>query len=365
MTSDQTTRAPASAKAPPGRHRKPPTRNMPVDSLRGLACILLVTFHVVGDTASAGIHVPDDSAWRYYTDSVEYLGMPLFTLLSGLVYAWRPLTLPSKYRDFMTKKARRLLVPYIIFVPLLGMTQMVAPDVNDTVEFEPLSWLLYSLGPYWFLLTTFWMFAVVALADAYGLLRSPWVFGGVFLAFTAVVILGYTGGLRAFQFSQALTLFPFFLAGVGIHRFRLLPRSVPAALAWTTGLIILIVTVQLSALPWALCFPWPSSAGHWSPGSWPGSAATPLGSFCCTPSASASSARSPVPSGSKPISRSSSSTPSVASSALSSASSFSVISASVRSRSVASCSARKERNEHPLRLHRQHLPLPSRGTPVA
>lgn len=246
MTSDQTTRAPASATTPSGRHRKSQTRNIPVDTLRGLACILLVTFHVIGDNAAAGIHVSDDSAWRYYTESVEYLRMPLFTLLSGLVYAWRPLAEPSRYRDFMTKKARRLLVPYVIFVPLLGLTQMVAPDVNGTVEFEPLSWLVYSLSPYWFLLTTFWMFAVVALADSYGLLRSPWVFAGVFLTFSAIVVLVDTGGLRAFQLGQALTLFPFFLAGIGIHRFRLIPRSVTVAMCWTVGLVALIVAVQLS-----------------------------------------------------------------------------------------------------------------------
>jgi glucan biosynthesis protein C len=246
MTSDQTTLAPASATTTPGRHHEPTTRNVPVDTLRGLACILLVTFHVIGDTSLDGIRVSDDSAWRYYTDSVEYLRMPLFTLLSGLVYAWRPLAAPSKYRDFMTRKARRLLVPYVIFVPLLGITQMVAPDVNGARDFEPLNWLLTSLSPYWFLLTTFWMFAVVALADSYGLLRSPWVFGGVFLAVSTIVILQDTTGFRILQLGQALTLFPFFLAGVGIHRFRLLPRSVPAALCWTTALIALIVAVQLS-----------------------------------------------------------------------------------------------------------------------
>ncbi|MGP5249664.1 acyltransferase family protein [Corynebacterium variabile] len=246
MTSNQTTRARASVNALPVRHRKPPTRNMPVDTLRGLACILLVTFHVIGDTASEGIHVSDDSAWRYYTDSVEYLRMPLFTLLSGLVYAWRPLTVPSKYRGFMAKKARRLLVPYVIFVPLLGLTQMVIPDVNSTVEFEPVNWLLTSLSPYWFLLTTFWIFAVVALADSYGLLRSPWVFGGVFLAVSTIVILQDTASFELFQLGPTLTLLPFFLAGIGIHRFRLLPRSVPATLGWTAALLALVAAVQLS-----------------------------------------------------------------------------------------------------------------------
>lgn len=243
MTSDRTTlRTPPRA----GRHHAVATRDMPVDTLRGLACVLLVTFHVIGDTSSAGIHVADDSALRYYTDSVEYLRMPLFTFLSGLVYAWRPLTNRSRYRDFMAKKARRLLVPYVIFVPLLGLTQMVAPDVNGTVTFEPVTWLLESLSPYWFLLTTFWMFAVIALADSVRLLRDPRVFGALFLTASALVVLVDTCGLRILQIGQALTLFPFFLAGVGVHRFRLIPRSMHAALGWTLALAGLIVAVQLS-----------------------------------------------------------------------------------------------------------------------
>lgn len=222
------------------------TRNLPVDTLRGVACILLVTFHVIGDTSTAGIRVGDTSAFRYYTDSAESLRMPLFTFLAGLVYAWRPLSDHRQYRGFMAKKARRLLVPYVIFVPLLGLTQMFAPGVNGSVDFQPALWLLESLSPYWFLLTTFWMFAVVALADSYGALRRPAVWAAVFLAASLLVLLVETNGFRILQLGQALTLFPFFLAGVGAIRFGWIPRRLRATLGCTVLLICLMAIMLLS-----------------------------------------------------------------------------------------------------------------------
>ena len=217
MTSEQTVRSsdPTSGQRPVGgRHRVATSRNIPVDTLRGLACILLVTFHVIGDKATAGIHVSDDSVFRYYCDSVQYLRMPLFTFLSGLVYAWRPLSDVTGYPSFMRKKARRLLIPYLIFVPILGITQLVAPDVNGSVSFDPLMWWINSLSPYWFLLSTFWLFALVAFLDSYGLLRSPWIFGGLFATVTAVCLFTRPEEIETLQVGTALTFLPFFLAGV-------------------------------------------------------------------------------------------------------------------------------------------------------
>lgn len=221
-------------------------RNIPVDTLRGVACLFLVTFHVIGHTATEGIQVADDSALRYYTDSVDYLRMPLFTLLSGLVYAWRPLGDVHGYGTFMAKKARRLLVPYIVFVPAIGITQTVLDSTNTSREFEPLTWLLYSLSPYWFLLTTFWIFAVVALLDSLGLLSSRVNFAVLFLASVAVVLFTTTESFRVLQLGQALTLAPFFLAGVGMVRFSLFPSRTGVKVALTAVLLAVIVAVQLS-----------------------------------------------------------------------------------------------------------------------
>lgn len=146
--------------------RKARTRDLSVDTLRGIACILLVTMHVIGYDENQGIHVPDTSALRWYTESFVYLRMPLFTFLSGFVYAWRPAK-HGQYRSFMGKKARRLLVPYVIFVALIGVMQTAVPGANNPTALAPWEWFIYSLSPYWFLISTFWLFAITALLDSY------------------------------------------------------------------------------------------------------------------------------------------------------------------------------------------------------
>lgn len=45
-----------------------------VVDLRGLACILLVAYHVVG-VPGAGMQVADESIYRYATDSFELIRM--------------------------------------------------------------------------------------------------------------------------------------------------------------------------------------------------------------------------------------------------------------------------------------------------
>ncbi|MEY8565660.1 acyltransferase [Corynebacterium sp.] len=229
-----------------GHAPSPPSRNLPVDTLRGVACLLLVSFHVIGYDSTDGLHVADDSALRYYTDSVDYLRMPLFTLLSGLVYAWRPLHAPGGYLTFMGKKARRLLVPYVIFVPAIGLTQVYLDGTNSSRDLDPLNWLLFSLSPYWFLLTTFWFFAVVALADSRSLLSSRLTFGVVFCASLAVVLVTHTEQFRFLQVGQALTLAPFFLAGVAMSRFSLVPTTPATRWGSTAVLVLAAVVVQLA-----------------------------------------------------------------------------------------------------------------------
>lgn len=221
-------------------------RNLPVDTLRGVACILLVTYHVVGYSSADGLQVSDDSAFRYYTDSVEYLRMPLFTLLSGLVYAWRPLQSVSAYPSFMQKKARRLLIPYVIFVPLMGLSRMYTSESGADVPFEPWNWLLYSLTPYWFLLTTFWIMAVVALLDSLDLISTRLRFGTLFAVSLAVVLLTQPGFFRFLQIGQALSIAPFFLAGVAMVRFNLIPSRTAPRIGVTAVFLVVLVIVQLS-----------------------------------------------------------------------------------------------------------------------
>jgi uncharacterized membrane protein YcfT len=85
--------------------------NMRIQTLRGLACLLLVLYHVVGDDPGAGLQV-QDGMLRWFNDGLAYLRMPLFTFLSGLVCGMRPFHGDS--RAFLLGKARRLLVPLLV-----------------------------------------------------------------------------------------------------------------------------------------------------------------------------------------------------------------------------------------------------------
>src|SRR5262245_35154145 len=107
--------------APPGSVRSihaPDLSSLRVQTARGLACLLLVTYHVIGSDPAAGLQVPDGSLWRYFTDLFLPIRMPLFTFLSGFVYVYKPMA-----REHWTHFARRKLVR-------LGIPLLVASTVT-------------------------------------------------------------------------------------------------------------------------------------------------------------------------------------------------------------------------------------------
>ncbi len=83
-----------------------------LDSVRGLACLLVIALHVVGDNASAGLHLPMTSGWHYVMISIEFLSMPLFTALSGYLNAGRRV-IRAEFAGFWSKKLRRLGIPLV------------------------------------------------------------------------------------------------------------------------------------------------------------------------------------------------------------------------------------------------------------
>ncbi|WP_345752692.1 acyltransferase family protein [Microbacterium rhizophilus] len=228
----------------PARAAATSRRDVPVDTLRGIACILLVTMHVIGFDDHSGIAVPDDSAFRWYAESFIYLRMPLFTFLAGFVYAWRPVG-PGTYRLFMGKKIRRLLIPYVIFVALIGIMQTALPGANNPTDLAPWQWFVYSLSPYWFLISTFWIFAVVALLDSYRLLERWYVLAAVGIALIVINLAINPGEKTVLQWGNSLTLAPFFIVGIMAHRFQWARMPRWAAIVVSAAVVVLFAYTQL------------------------------------------------------------------------------------------------------------------------
>lgn len=215
--------------------------------MRGIACLLLVSMHVIGHNATAGIRVPDESAYRWFVESFMYLRMPLFSFLAGYVYAVRPLNSTGAYAGFMGKKARRLLIPYLIFVPMIGIAQSLVPDANNPTALAWYEWFIYPLSPYWFLIATFWVFALVALIDSKGWLQSQNVLLGV-IAAVGIIDVIVPPQNRTYEFlglRSALFLLTFFLVGLAAKRFHWADVRFSAKLVVVAAAIVLAMITQL------------------------------------------------------------------------------------------------------------------------
>jgi peptidoglycan/LPS O-acetylase OafA/YrhL len=212
------------------------SRKLSVDTLRGLACLLLVTYHVIGYAPVAGLRLPAEHPLALMNDALALLRMPLFSFLSGFVYAWRPYS--GEPRKFVKGKVRRLLIPLLLVGTFFAVVQAYTPGANDTVK----NWHLLHIVPvahYWFLESLFLIFMLTLVLERLGWLSTPgrfalvWLVGIVPFLFLEVPIY--------FGLQGAAFLLPFFLAGMASNRFSdRLPRA-PVMLATGAAFTIAIL----------------------------------------------------------------------------------------------------------------------------
>jgi glucans biosynthesis protein C len=199
------------------------TKNENVETLRGLAIILVVFGHMIGYTNTGGMRVSDDSIYRYLYYSLEYVRLPLFTVISGWVYANKPLQDTNRSK-FIRGKLRRLIIPMFVISTLLFFFRMVIPGTNTKPEINDLPRnLILPYDVYWYLFSLFIIFLVVTFLDSKPFFHTleGWfiVLTGAFaFLFISENFLDPVPNL--FSFKGAAYLFPFFLTGMGIFRFR-------------------------------------------------------------------------------------------------------------------------------------------------
>ncbi len=202
--------------------------NPQLQSLRGLACLLLVLYHVVGADPGRGLRV-GDGALRLLVDTLAAVRMPLFALLAGALYGLRPKAGGAALAD----KFRRLVVPALTVGTAFAAVQALVPGTNQQV----IDWHLLHIVPvahFWFLESLFLVFAVVMLAERGGWLQRPRGFALVFAA-AAAAYLAHPGFIW-FGVAGMVYLLPYFLAGMALVRYggqqRLRsPWAMPALLA--------------------------------------------------------------------------------------------------------------------------------------
>ena len=208
--------------APTQPHRPIRTKNEYVETLRGLAVIVVTLGHAIGSDGAGGMKVADDSVWRYLFYSFNYIGIPLFTVIAGWVYALRPVRRGAS-GAFLIKKARRLLLPMACVGTLYFLMQYVTPGTNRHGVLSEM-WKIYVLPytVYWYLPSLFLLFGFVALLDlrsACGTVRA-WC-GWLLVSFVGIAVEPSLSPNypNVFGVWGALCLLPYFLLGIGIRRF--------------------------------------------------------------------------------------------------------------------------------------------------
>ena len=207
-----------------------------IQALRGIAVTLLVAFHVIG-ARNHGLRVGDDSLWNYFDLSLADIRMPLFTLISGYVYAMVPVARWQDYPQLIKGKSRRLLLPLITVGTVLYVVKRIVPGLNsneDGLAFWRV--FVFRFEYLWFLQSIFVIFLVVGILDSLGLLASR-VRWSTVTAVAAIifVVVHVPPEVDVFTVSGALRLLPFFLLGYGLRRHSLFDLSGAPALAATVA----------------------------------------------------------------------------------------------------------------------------------
>jgi peptidoglycan/LPS O-acetylase OafA/YrhL len=230
-------------------------KDLSVETLRGLAIILVVFGHMIGQTSTGGMRVSDDSIFRYLYYTLEYVRLPLFTVISGWVYANKPIR-TGQGVSFLRGKSRRLLIPMFVIGTLLFLFRMVVPGTNSKPEIGDLPRnLIFPYDVYWYLYSLFVIFAVVTVLDSKPFFKK--VEGWFLTLLCAFAFLFISENFldpipNVFAFKGAAYLFPFFLLGIGINRYKniLLNEQVIFGV-----LLVFVASLILQQMAWFGYFP--------------------------------------------------------------------------------------------------------------
>lgn len=229
------------------------SKDKSIQALRGLAVILMVAAHTIG-SRHRGLDLPDHSWWRYYYRGLEDIRMPLFTVISGYVYALRPGLVPSAYLAMVKGKAQRLLWPLLTVGTLFFVVKLFVKDSNSVPKPGDF-WRVYLFGfdHLWFLQAIFLVFLVAGALDASGRLSTEraWAIS-VVITMVLFVAIRLPESYDFFSVNGAFRLLPFFLLGYGLNRYRLFDvKSRSAALVLLAFAAVYIFKILIIMDLWA------------------------------------------------------------------------------------------------------------------
>lgn len=204
-----------------------------IEVIRGIACLMVVAYHVIGNNPAHGMKMPAGSAWWVVPRVLDMVQMPLFAFVSGWVFSI-PTDDVGRFGGALGRKLLRLALP-MASVSLLYFA--IDTSRGRTEGIGVLDVLITPYEHFWYLQASLWLVLVVSLGLLAARGREVPIVAGL-LALSVVPFLAvphFAFDLLAAE--QAIYLAPFFLAGllakrVGVEREA---RASGARLAATLG----------------------------------------------------------------------------------------------------------------------------------
>ncbi len=185
----------------------------PIETMRGIAVLTLVSFHVIGGSHTTGLALDYPSPYRMFADFLVDVRMPLFAFIAGYVYGLRPVT-PKSYGKFLTGKWHRLAVPGIVATIIFAALSTAIGTVFAVTPGEIWEIFLFPYAHFWFLQAILLIFLIFGFFDAW--LGNRFVL--VFLALSCLAFLQPKLPNNVFSVNSAVLLAPFFLLGLAMIR---------------------------------------------------------------------------------------------------------------------------------------------------
>lgn len=149
-------------------------------------------------------------------DVLSYVRMPLFTFLSGVVYAYRPVNMDN-IPLYIKGKFNRILIPMFIIGTAYAVIRNLTPGVNNT-DYSMYNMHIYPVGYFWFLESIFIIFMVLILLEKFKFLDS--LNSSIYVILFFSLINPYFVNVEIFSINGFFYLMPYFLLGVIVSRYR-------------------------------------------------------------------------------------------------------------------------------------------------
>jgi len=132
-----------------------------IDYLKGFAIILVVAGHYKPQHYSG--------TWEILVSGIYMFHMPLFMMVSGYLYEKKSGKYAVDYKSFISKKSRRLLIPYFVISVVILIVKGAAQSMKMHLEFPVTGDVIYRIfvnpnGGYaeflWFIYVLFLIFLI-------------------------------------------------------------------------------------------------------------------------------------------------------------------------------------------------------------